>query len=277
MGYSNGNGRREVMKKNFLISLLIICGGLVGHAQYTTTIHRIYSPGVKDSFDIYTSLPKDYSTSKKYDLIIYCDANLKSGKELRRQIEPGIKSAAGRNYIFIGVGHIGNYHELRRRDFILPFINGNDTVPKSVGYGHIADFYHFLTTDLIPSAEKSYSCSSKRTILGHSLGGLFAFYCLFQNDTVFTNYIALSPALWIDGYSIYHFNRINKGMNKKAFLYMSAGSKETINRILTGTNSMNEFLKAKDYKHLSIEYQVHKGKTHNTQVPESIKYVLQHF
>ncbi len=241
--------------------------------QYKTIMHTMYSQNVKDSFEVYISQPQDYSPAKKYDIIYYCDANLKSGKELRKQITSG--NDLKKNKIFVGIGHIGNYHQLRRRDFILPFINKTDTTPKSVDYGHIKDFYLYLTGELMPSIQSAYKSSGENTIIGHSLGGLFVIYCLFQNDTVFTNYIALSPALWIDGYSIYNFNKISTALNQQSYLYLSAGSKETINRILPGANAMNSFLKNKAYSNLKIEYKIHSGQTHNSQVPLSLKYILQ--
>ena len=260
----------------FIGTILFVYTCYCCNGQYTTAMHKMYSQSVKDSFEIYISKPANYSSSKNYDVIYYCDANLKSGKELRRQITDDKTLFEKGNYLFVGIGHIGDYHVLRRRDFILPFINNGDTMPKSTDYGHVKDFYNFLTEELIPSMQASYQCSKKRTILGHSLGGLFAFYCLFQNDKTFTNYIALSPALWIDNYSIYKFNKLKTSVSQKSYLYLSAGSQETINRILPGANAMDKFLNEKKYDKLSYEFQVHSGKTHNTQVPESLKYILQH-
>jgi uncharacterized protein len=245
------------------------------HAQFKTSVKRIYSTNVKDSFDIYTSLPVDYSAKKKYDVVFYCDANLKSGIELRRQVKENKQLTERGNYIFIGIGHIGNYHVLRRRDFILPFIFKGDTIPKSSQYGHIKDFYNFLVAELVTSVESSFNCTGKRTVIGHSLGGLFVFYCLLRNEMVFTNYIALSPALWIDKYRIYDFNNLKDALQVKSYLYLSAGSNEKLNQILSGTEKMNEFLQVKKYSNLLFEYKVHPGKTHNSQVRESFKYVLQ--
>lgn len=259
-----------------VVTILFVYSYSLCAAQYTTAMHTVYSQHIKDSFEIYISKPTNYSSEKKYDVIYYCDANLKSGKELRKQITDDEKLSKKGNYLFVGIGHIGDYHVLRRRDFILPFINNGDTVPKSAEYGHVKDFYQFLTTELIPSIESTFLCSKKRTILGHSLGGLFAFYCLFQNDKTFTNYIALSPALWIDNYSIYKFNKLKTSLPQNSYLYLSAGAQETINRILTGANAMDKFLREKKYNKLSYEFQIHPGKTHNTQVPESLKYILQH-
>lgn len=279
MGDCNENGRGEVeksflMKRNIILYVCVLFSALNLSAQSNTSIKSIYSQIVKDSFDIYVTLPASYKTDKTYDIVYYCDANLKSGKELRRQVMNGKDILENKNLIFVGIGHIGDYHQLRRRDFILPFISDNDTIPKSNDYGHINDFYLFLTSELDVQIQSTYSCSWKRTIIGHSLGGLFAIYCLFQNNNFFTNYIALSSALWVNNYSIYNFNKISDSLHYKSYLYLSAGSGETINRILPGAAAMNKFLKEKKYTNLELKYKVHKGKTHNSQVPESLKEVL---
>jgi len=261
------------MKAVGLTLIFFLCAISI-HAQFKTSVKRIYSTHVRDSFDIYTSVPPDFSKGKKYDVIYYCDASLKSGIALRKQIDENKALLKQGNYIFVGIGHIGNFHVLRRRDFILPFINGKDTTPASPEYGHIKDFYNFLTRELIPSVQSSYNCTAKRTIIGHSLGGLFVFYCLFRNEPVFANYIALSPALWIDRYRIYEFNKLTHSLPAKTYLYFSAGGLETINQILPGAYRMNEFLQEKKYSNLLLEYQVHPWETHNSQVPLSLKYVL---
>ena len=264
-----------ILMRAAVIIILSLIDSIVGYSQFKTSVKRIWSSNVKDSFDIYTSVPVNFSEDKKYDVIYYCDAGLKSGVELREQVRQNKNLSEQGNYIFIGIGHIGNYHVLRRRDFILPFIVKGDTVPKSSQYGHIKDFYNFLVNELIPSVQSKYNCTNKRTIIGHSLGGLFVFYCLFRNESVFNNYIALSPALWIDKYSIFNFNHVNDGMQGQSYLYLSAGSLETLNQILAGAGKMNAFLQAKKYGNLLFEYKVHPGKTHNTQVPVSLNYILQ--
>lgn len=279
MGDCDEDGRGEIgesliMKHNIALYVCIVFSTINSTAQFNTSIERIYSQVVRDSFDIYVTLPASYKTDKIYDIVYYCDANLKSGKELRRQVMTGNDISKNKNLIFVGIGHIGDYHQLRRRDFILPFITKNDTITKSPDYGHINDFYLFLTSELDVQIHSTYNCSSKRTIIGHSLGGLFAIYCLFQNNNFFTNYIALSPALWVDNYSIYNFNKIFDSLLNKSYLYLSAGSEETINRILPGAVAMNKFLNEKNYTNLELRYKVHKGKTHNSQVPESLKEVL---
>jgi hypothetical protein len=107
-----------------IISILIIACSTVS----SPSTKLIYSKYVKDSFELYIDIPKDYVKDKSYSVVFYMDANLKSGKELRRQIHIDSNRLKLRNVIFVGVGHIGDYRVLRRRDLIPPVIKGNDTV-----------------------------------------------------------------------------------------------------------------------------------------------------
>lgn len=255
----------------FLSFALLSCGQKIS----TPPTSIIYSAKVKDSFEIYITVPQRIDTVKRLSVLYYLDANLKSGKKLRELIaKPAFSNKAG-NTILVGIGHIGNFHVLRRRDFILPEINNSDTAGTSTSYGQIENFYQFLKTELAPLIDSMYKTNPKdNSIIGHSLGGLFVFYCLFKNDTLFKNYYALSPSLWIDNYSIYKFNHLAKKSSVKKNLYFSSGGLEVFNRIKAGTNEMNLFLQKQHYPGLSYNYEIHSGKTHNSQVENSLNFIL---
>lgn len=259
----------------FFLILLLAFTSSVSFAQFTTNMTIERAERVGDNFEIYISLPATYDTNARYSVVYYCDANLKSGNTLRELLSSPSYNSKLKNYIFVGIGHIGNYHVLRRRDYILPFINGNDTVAKNKDYGHVDDFYAYLKEELIPSINSRYKTNAaNNSILGHSLGGLFAFYCLFKNDDLFAKYFALSPALWIDNYSIYRFNKIKTGFSTPRFMYFASGGNETMNHILKGSNEAKQFLDQKKYTNLQYIYDVHPAKTHNSQVPVSLALIL---
>jgi predicted alpha/beta superfamily hydrolase len=262
------------MKISWLIIVICFLGNSV-IAQFTTKMTITHSANIGDSFEIYTSLPRSFDAAKHYNVVYYCDANLKSGRAIRNLLSTNQYDKKLANTIFVGVGHIGNYHVLRRRDFILPTINGKDTAGKDANYGQVAKFYVFLKDELIPSVNTKFNTNqANNSILGHSLGGLFAFYCLFKSDNLFAKYFALSPALWIDKYSIYKFNKIQGGLPNKKYLYFVTGGKEVMNHIRKGTNRAKEFLDEKKYSNLTYEYTIVKWKTHNSQVPITLKKIF---
>lgn len=256
----------------FLTLLLLV---VAGYGQFSSSMKISYSKNVSDSFEIYTSTPASFDAKERYSVVYYCDANLKSGTLLRALLSSGDYDTQLKNKIFVGIGHIGNFHVLRRRDFILPFVQGTDTTGRDKNYGQTEKFYQFLKEELILSINSEYKTNAdSNSIIGHSLGGLFAFFCLFKADNLFAKYFALSPALWIDNYSIYRFNKINGGLAQQKYIYFVAGSKETVNKILQGTNDAKLFLERKKYTNLSYEYDILSGKTHNSEVPVSLDKIL---
>jgi len=259
----------------FLLILVVLFVENNISAQFTTKMTITHSAIVGDSFEIYTSLPKSFDAAKQYNVVYYCDANLKSGRAIRNLLSFNQYDEKLANTIFVGIGHIGNYHVLRRRDFILPTIEGKDTAGKDKNYGQVENFYNFLKDELIPSVNARFNTNqAKNSILGHSLGGLFAFYCLFKSDNLFAKYFALSPALWIDKYSIYKFNKIQGSLPGKKYLYFVSGGKEVMNHIRKGTNRAKHFLDEQKYGNLTYEYKIVKWKTHNSQVPITLKTIF---
>jgi len=58
-------------------------------------------------------------------------------------------------------------------------------------------FLSFIQQELKPIIESNYSINrDKQTLFGHSYGGLFTLYALFNSPSSFQNYIAASPSIW---------------------------------------------------------------------------------
>lgn len=252
--------------------------------QLKTISFNVYSRNVKDSFTIRITTPGTLNYTGAYSTVYYLDADIKSGNDLRNLLADTAINSRLEKTIFIGIAQKGRqgkykYPRLRSRDFI-PTVNkqGNILLPAKVNKGRAENFYNFLSTELIPLINKKYNVNNSRTLLGHSLGGLFVFYCLFKNEHLFKNYLALSPALWVHKYNIfayerqYHFS--TDSLN--AYLYISTGTKETMNHILKGARKIKKLLEQRQYKGLRFEYFEHKGKTHFTQIPVSLSYILTH-
>lgn len=64
-------------------------------------------------------------------------------------------------------------------------------LPESGGGSLFADF---LAQELQPYIKKNYPTLDYRTIIGHSYGGLFTLYSLYERPELFDNYIALDPS-----------------------------------------------------------------------------------
>lgn len=237
------------------------------------------SQQVGDSFDIHITLPPGYnSTQESYPVIYYMDANLKSGKKLRAIIDKFNKKDSPIKAIFVGVGHFSNYRVLRRRDFITPFIKDkNDSLISDDKYfGQSEHFYFFMKQELIPYMEKQYRVTANRSYIGHSLGGLFAFYCLFRKERLFNNIVSLSPALWINHGNIYEFEKryYQDSSSLHANLYLCVGSQERFNFILSGSRDMHSLLQERNYRGLQFTYHEFEGESHNSEVPLALSMIL---
>ena len=265
----------------FLLGIVISCGSSRYEAKYiTTTRVTLSSIHVKDSFDIHISFPVGYdSANGKLPVIYYMDANLKSGNKLREIVDGFNKTGKPINAILVGVGHFHNYRVLRRRDFITPFIkNGQDSlISDEKNFGQSENFYLFLKKELIPFIEQNYKASPQnRTYIGHSLSGLFAFYCLLKKDRLFETHISLSPALWINYDNIYEFEKKYRkdSASLHATMHLVVGSQEKLNYILDGGRKMNKFLTDHPYDSLNFTYKEFEGETHNSEVPLALEMLL---
>ncbi len=87
----------------------------------------------------------------------------------------------------------------------------------------------FLKDELIPFVDKNYRTNAYRILYGHSVGGLFTMYTLFNNPDLFTAYLAGSP--WfqtLDQYWLKNIEKMAKVRNLDGkFLHMTVGNQET--------------------------------------------------
>ncbi|NIM90181.1 MAG: tetratricopeptide repeat protein [Candidatus Aminicenantes bacterium] len=86
----------------------------------------------------------------------------------------------------------------------------------------------FLKEELIPFVEQHYRTNAFRILYGHSVGGLFTMYTLFNHPDLFTAYIAGSP--WFQTNDQYWLKNIEKMAKVRKlddkFLFMTVGKGE---------------------------------------------------
>ncbi|MEZ4739278.1 MAG: alpha/beta hydrolase-fold protein [Flavobacteriales bacterium] len=98
--------------------------------------------------------------------------------------------------IVVGIANVD-----RKRDLTFPTNNGDDKAQFPTTGGSAA-FMHFLADELIPFVEGHYCTGPGRTLIGQSLGGLFATEVLLKRPELFTRYMIVSPSLWWDDGSL---------------------------------------------------------------------------
>ena len=127
-----GRYKENLRIRKFPLTCMLLFSYSILYGQFETNIKNEYSNSVGDSFEIYISLPASYKPTSTYNVVYYCDANLNSGKYLQQLLTTNQFDSSLKNVIFVGIGHIGNYHVLRRRDFIFPSTTGKTVNTKKL-------------------------------------------------------------------------------------------------------------------------------------------------
>jgi len=202
------------MKKYFLLIVLpfltITCSERTNKKEQEHKIDkentfRMYSKNVSDTFTISVNLPNDYNEqqSEKYPVVYLLDANLYFdiiATTLNKYSEVGLAPSV----ILVGIGYkdFPTMDSLRNRD---------DTYPTAIPEyemsvsGGADKFLSFINNELVPKIDKEYKVdTSKRVLMGHSLGGYFTAYSFLQFLTGkvngFNSYIAASPSIHYNKY-----------------------------------------------------------------------------
>ncbi len=109
--------------------------------------------------------------------------------------------------VIVGIGYPTVYRFDSDRRFLdlTPF-----TPPENFG-GRRSDratggrgaFLDFIESDLLPEvARRAATDPARRSLFGHSLGGLFALYALYERPRLFGSYMAADPSIWWNNGSI---------------------------------------------------------------------------
>ena len=105
-----------------------------------------------------------------------------------------------------------------------PYVEGGPAV-RIGGTGELLDF---IETQLLPRiAELAPINAARKSLFGHSFGGLFTLYSLFERPDLFANWIAASPTIYWEGSEILNNEaRRHELVGEGAFLHLSAGEYE---------------------------------------------------
>lgn len=165
------------------------------------TSYEISSAQLNEKRIINIYLPEGYndSTAKKYDVIYLLDGGVD---------EDYIHFCGLVQYFsFPWVNEIpqsivvGIANSDRKRDMSFASSVKGDK-EKWPMMGGSAKFMSFIEKDLLPYIEKNYRTNGSKTIVGESLGGLFASEILMKKPAMFNNYLIVSPSLWWDNGSL---------------------------------------------------------------------------
>lgn len=213
------------------------------------TIDSIYSETLHEYRTIYIQLPDGYHPDKKEK---YPVAYILDGEVFLPTV--GIVQdyySGGFTPEMILIGISNNKH--RTRDLTPSEIKTKYGMPFNEENGQAANFYTFLSEELIPYIEENYPVTNYRTLIGHSYGGLFTIYTLIHHPKLFANYLAIDPSLDWDNQKL--LNEGSEVLGKDNFkgksLYMSLSGQLhmqnpniTIDNVMQDTTSFTLFARS---------------------------------
>jgi hypothetical protein len=188
------------------------------------------------TYKINVGLPTNYDPNLKYSTIYVLDGE-PDFAFVTNQCKEMSNEKSLQNVIVVGIGY-GNDRSL-------------DYTPTKAneGGGGGKQFMEFIKNELIPKMEQEYAVDTSRSgrvILGHSFGGLLSAYAFTNYNSVFGNYIILSPSIWYDNEVLLQFEQDSRPINKdqKQLVFMGLGQLENAGRMPAPFEAFYQKLKA---------------------------------
>jgi len=141
--------------------------------------------------------------------------------------------------------------------------------------GGASAFLNTLRNQIMPYIDNQYKTTKDQGIAGHSIGGLFAAYCLLKAPDVFRRYGINSPSLWWDNRKLFDmeksFSEKNNILNAQVF--MSVGSLEN-KMMVSSMTGFADSLKKHNYKGLTLSSSIFDNENHLSVIPAMISRTL---
>ncbi|MEQ8423415.1 MAG: alpha/beta hydrolase-fold protein [Cyclobacteriaceae bacterium] len=222
------------------------------------------------TYKLVVTLPAEYNPAneKRYPVVYYNDAFLYT--ELITGTNSILSMAkAMPAVILLGISYeVGDFKSWianRTRDLTPSYVTP-DSASNLVGRdsGKAKQFVAFTKEELIPFIDRNYKTAvEQRTLLGHSLGGLFATWVLLYEPDMFQNYLLGSPSLWWDDYKILgeFDSSIEKLKKAKAKVFIGSGLEEP-KSISKSHKAIYDFLNKPEFSGLELESRYFEGENH---------------
>jgi uncharacterized protein len=132
--------------------------------------------------------------------------------------------------------------------------------------GDAGNFHKFIKDELIPVVEKEYRADpSRRILVGHSYGGLFAAFALFEAPDLFDTLIVGSPTPYGNRFTFQReeaFAKEHKKLPAKVYLYVGEFEEDINDTTVTDTLRLAAILQGRKYEGFSLVKQVFLDQNH---------------
>ena len=235
------------------------------------------SEAVGVPYKLYIALPRDYgSTNRTYPVVLLLDADY-SFAVARNVVEHLSDRGDLTETILVGIAYGGPeaYRMNRTRDYTPTRVPTGGYGPEyqSVSGGG-PKFRDFIARELLPFMEREYRVSSRRYLVGHSYGGLFATWVALTSPDLFSGYVIVSPSLWYDGGLVFRLEEeaATGRTDWPVRAYMTVGSRE-INQqhdMVADLRRLASTLEGRRYPRLRLRWEVAENETHNSVFPRGL-------
>jgi predicted alpha/beta superfamily hydrolase len=233
--------------------------------SFSQTIYENFeSDFLKDTRELKVQLPRNYNEniSKEYPLIIVLDGDYMfeavSGSVDYLSYWGNIPES-----IIVGVNQINTRYD------DCSVLDNIDFVPIS----STANFYDFISEELIPYFDKNYRTTKFKVAVGHEATANFINYFLLNNKTSFSGFIAISPKFSynMENYLIERFDKI-----KTNVFYYLASSDRDFKSIDERTKEFSRNLNSSKNELISFKYKQYNNLTHYNLPIHSVSEGLEH-
>ena len=233
--------------------------------SFSQTIYENFeSDFLKHTRELKVQLPRNYNEnlSKEYPLIIVLDGDYMfeavSGSVDYLSYWGNIPES-----IIVGVNQINTRYD------DCSVLDNIDFVPIS----STANFYDFISEELIPYFDKNYRTTKFKVAVGHEATANFINYFLLNNKTSFSGFIAISPKFSynMENYLIERFDKI-----KTNVFYYLASSDRDFKSIDERTKELSRNLNSSKNELISFKYKQYNNLTHYNLPIHSVSEGFEH-
>lgn len=252
--------------------------------------HVLHSDAIGEDFVIDVALPY-YPPEKAMPVIYVIDGNtmfplvasaarlLEFGGEVPPAIIVGIGYRDGSPFNVLG---------LRMRD-LTPTLDAayverarqdGNPLPEGIIPGGAIEFLDFVENEVKPLVATNYPADpGDATLVGDSLGGLFALFTLFNRTGDYQRYLAGSPSLWWDERMVFADEAAyaDRAEDLDASVFISVGALEEgaanvddSARMVSNVREMAGILHGRGYPSLRFTSHVFEAETHLSVIPATL-------
>lgn len=196
------------MQKLFLIGVILCCAFTLSYAEPNQKIEMI-KPEIHSEFEVleqdmvfgsrqyrlFIAVPKEREATETLPVLYLLDGNAHFPIAMN-----ALNSTKKRAFV-VGIGYLTEQAydiEQRTRDYTYRAVGS-----EFKNGGQAADFMRFIQIQVKPYIEQKYLIDlTEQHFFGHSFGGLFGLYVLFNQPDLFNTYTIASPSLWWGNASI---------------------------------------------------------------------------